>query len=98
MKKISILLLSISLCFIASAQQKKEVRVKNYSPYSMLLQPGTLIIINQKIFDYNSNEARKYLRKLNPSDSTKSLKIVNDTKSSSIIKHILIITDKYSTL
>lgn len=94
MKKISILLVLLNLSFFAIAQQKKELKGKNYSPYSMLLQPGTLIIINQKIFDYNSEEARKYLKKLNPNDSSKSLKIINDTKSTSTIKHIIIITDK----
>lgn len=98
MKKVSILLLFINLSFFATAQQKKEVKSKNYSPYSMLLQPGTIIIINQKIFDYNSEEARKYLRKLDPSDSSKSLKIINDTKSTSTIKHIIIITEKDKTL
>ncbi|MDI9312196.1 MAG: hypothetical protein QM535_18420 [Limnohabitans sp.] len=94
MKKIIIIGLFLAAINHVTAQYMEKPAKKVFNPYMNLLQPGTIVVINDKIYDFNSKEARQLLTKLIPGDTTKSLTIIKDYRSNCSIKQILIIKEK----
>lgn len=88
--------LIIILIFITFFETKGQIQPKKkiYNPNIEFSQKGSILIVNQKIYDMDSFEAKQILKKNTPKDSTKHIVIINDFSSKSQIKQVIFITDK----
>lgn len=91
--KHTIVIIVCVLCGLNSFSQINSKKKIN-DPYYKSIQPITLVIINQSIYDINSKEGKLALQKLNQNDSTQKVYIINDNDSKTTIKQIIFITDK----
>lgn len=91
--KHTIVIIVCVLCGLNSFSQINSKK-KISDPYYKSIQPITLVIINQSIYDINSKEGKLALQKLNQNDSTQMVYIINDNDSKTTIKQIIFITDK----
>jgi hypothetical protein len=93
MKKYIITILScIAIILNCTAQKLKPQNKKESNPYVKLLQPGTLVIFNNKIYTTESTEVKKILQNGINKEKGDKIQVINDENSKSPIKHILIIT------